>query len=81
MFEDSLLVIREVRKLARNYKRPSNKMHHIFNGLISEFNDVNFLHILRSNNQFADQMAIIGVQLEYGFMICNRKNPERCWVP
>ena len=81
VFGDSLLVIREVRKLARNYKRPSNKMHHIFNCLIGEFDAVNFLHILRSNNQSADQMENIGVQLDYGFMICNRNNPECCWVP
>ena len=50
VFEDSLLVIREVRKLVKKYKSPSNKMHHIFLSLINEFNAVNFLHILRANN-------------------------------
>ena len=78
MFDDSLLVIREARKLARNYKRPSNKMHHIFNSLIGDFNAVNFLHILRSNNQSVDKMENVGVRLDYGFMNCNRNNPERC---
>ena len=34
VFGDSLLVIREVRKLVINYKKPSNKMHHIFNRFI-----------------------------------------------
>ena len=81
VFDDLLLVIREARKLAKNYKRPSNKLHHIFNSLIGEFNAVHFLHILRSNNQSADQVANIGVQLDYGFMICNGNNPEHCWVP
>ena len=81
VFSESLLVIREVRKLARNYKKPSNKMHHIFNSLIGDFNAANFLHILRSNNQSADKMENVGVQRDYGFMVCNRNNPERCWVP
>ena len=78
VFGDSLLVIKEVRKLARNYKNPSNKMHHIFNSLIGDFNVINFLHILRSDNQSVDKMANVEVQLDYGFMICNRNNPERC---
>ena len=46
VFRDSLLVIREVRKLVKHYKSPSNKVHHIFISLINEFNVVNFLHIL-----------------------------------
>ena len=75
VFGDSLLVISEVRKMVRNYKNPSNKMHHIFNSIISDFNVVNFLHILRSNNHSANIMANDGVQLDYGFMICNRNNP------
>ena len=81
VFGDSLLVIREVRKLARNYKRPSNKMQHIFNSLISEFNVVHFLHILRSNNHCVDQMANKGIQIEYGFMACDGNSPDHCWIP
>ena len=46
VFGDSLLVIREARKLIENYKNPSTKMHHIFNNLVSEFNIINFLYIL-----------------------------------
>ena len=46
VFGDSLLVIREARKMVRNYKRPSNKLHHIFKSIIGEFNAVQFLHIL-----------------------------------
>ena len=78
VFGDSLLVIREVRKLVINYKRYAKKMHNIFNSIICEFNVVNFLHILRSNNQFADQMENKGVQLDYGFIICNENTPFHC---
>ena len=78
---DSLLVIREVRKLVRNYKIPSNKMHYIFNSLVSDFNAINFLHILRTNNHFADQMANKGVKLNFGYIICNGNIPNPCWVP
>ena len=46
VFRDPLLVIREVRKLVKNYKSTANKMLHIFISLINEFNAVNFLHIL-----------------------------------
>ena len=46
VFGDPLLVIREVRKLVKNYKSTTNKMLHIFISLINEFNVVNFLHIL-----------------------------------
>ena len=81
VFDDSLLVIREARKLAKNYKRPSNKLHHIFNSLIGEFNVVHFLHILHSNNLLVDQMANKGVQLDYGFMTCNSNSSDRCWIP
>ena len=81
VLRDSLLVIREVRNLVKIYKITSNKMYHIFNNLISEFNVVNFLHILLSNNQSADQMENTGVQLDYGFMIFNGNIPEHCWVP
>ena len=35
VFGDSLLVTREARKLARNYKTPT-KMHHIFNSIARE---------------------------------------------
>ena len=76
VFGDLLLVIREDRKLARNYKTPSIKMHHIFNSIVREFNDINFLHILRKNNHLADQMANKGVNLEYGFISCNGNNQE-----
>ena len=81
VFVESLLVIREVRKLVRNYKSPSNKMHHIFNSLISDFNAINFIHILQSNNQSVNQMANKGAQLDSGYMICTGNIPERCWVP
>ena len=80
VFGDSILVIREARKLVRKYKIPSTNMHHIFNSLVSEFNSINFIHILRTNNQFADQMANKGVELDFGFIICNGNNLERCWV-
>ena len=78
---DSLLVIREAMKLVKNYKIPSSKMHHIFISLINEFNAVNFLHILRENNQYADQMENSGVELNYGCMISNGNTSECCWVP
>ena len=46
VFGDLLLVIREVRKLVKNYKSTTNKMLHIFISLINEFNAIYFLHIL-----------------------------------
>ena len=81
VFGDSLLVIREVRTLVRNYKNPFNKMHHMFNSIIDDFNVVNFLHILQSNSQYADQMENEGVQLDYGFIIYNMNHAEHYWVP
>ena len=80
VYGDSLLVIREVQKVAKNYKTHSTKMHHIFNNLVSEFKAISFLHILWTNNQSADQMARKGVNLDCGFITCNGNNPERCWV-
>ena len=76
-----ILVIKEVRKLARNFKRPSNKMQHIFNSLITEFKAVHFLHILRTNNHSVDYMANKGIQIEYGFTACDGNSPDRCWIP
>ena len=81
VFGDSLLVIREVRTQVRHFKRPSNKMQHIFNSLISEFMAVHFLHILCSNNHSADHMENKGIHIEYGFMACDGNSPDRCWIP
>ena len=75
------MVIREARKLVRNYKSPFIKMHHIFNSLVSDFNAINFLHILRTNNHFAYQMANKWVQLDFGYIICNGNNLDHCWFP
>ena len=80
VFGDSLLVIREVIKLVGNYKIHYNKMHHIFNILISDFNAINFLHILQSHNHYADQMENKGAQIEFGYIICNGNTLEYCWV-
>ena len=74
VFGDVLLIIREARKIVRNYKIPFTKMHHIFNSLVSEFNAINFLHILRTKNHVAYQIANKGVQLDFGYIICNGNN-------
>ena len=81
VFGDSLLVIREARKMVKNYKSPTSKMHHIFISLINEFKAENFLHILRENNHYADQMENSRVKVNYGCMTSNGYTVDRCWVP
>ena len=41
VYGDSLMVIREVRKLNKNYKSVAIKLHHIFNCLGREFKSLN----------------------------------------
>ena len=61
VYGDLLMVIREARKLNKNYKSLAMKLHHIFNFLGREIKSLKLFHILRANNKQADVMANKGV--------------------
>ena len=50
VFGDSMIVIREARKLVKNHKSPMTKTHHILKCMVNEYKAINFLHLLRANN-------------------------------
>ena len=81
VFDDSMMVIREARNLAKNCKNPATKTHHILKYMINEFKAINFLHMLTENNYQVDIMANKGVDLECGVLVCNQKVYKRNWVP
>ena len=80
VFGDSLMVTREARKLSKNYKSLSIKLHYILKCLGSEFKSLKLFHILRSNNKQADLMDNKGVLLEYGELVCNEERNEIRWI-
>ena len=81
VFGDSLMVTREGRKLSKNYKSLSIKLHYILKCLGSEFKSLKFFHILRANNKQEDLMANKGVLLECGVLVCNEERHGIRWIP
>ena len=78
---DSLIVIREARNNYRDWKIPSLRMHHMLSCLGKEFKTINFLHVLRSQNQQEDSMANKGAGLSYGILEKNSIICENVWIP
>ena len=81
VYGDSLMLIKEARKLNKNYKSLRIKLHHILNCLGREFKSLKFFHILRANNKKADLMANKGVLLEYGELVCIEEMKGISWIP
>ena len=81
VIEDSLIVIREARKIYKNWKTPSSKMHKMLLCLIKEFKFITFLHVLRGQNHQADRMANIGAGLNCGVMEKDRVISDDVWIP
>ena len=81
VFGDSCIVIGEARNLVRNRKSPITKTHQLLKSMANEYKDVNFLHILRENNTYADRMANQGVDLECDSLLCVQQDLERNWIP
>ena len=77
VFGDSCIVIGEARNLVRNRKSPITKTHQLLKSVANEYKDVNFLHILRENNTYADRMANQGVDLECDNLLCVQQDLER----
>ena len=50
VIRDSLIVIREARKIHKIWKTPSTKMHNMLLCLVKEFKNLTFLHVLREQN-------------------------------
>ena len=73
VYGDSFMVIRESRKMNKNYKSLTIKLHYIPNCFGREFKSLKFFQILRANNKLADLMANKGVLLEYGELDCNEE--------
>ena len=65
---DSLIVIREARKIYKHRKSPSSRMDYMLSCLCKEFRTINFLHVLRSQNQQTDSMANKGAGLSCGVL-------------
>ena len=81
VFEDSMLVIREARNLMNKCKNLLTKTHPILKCMVNEYKAINFLHLLKENNQQADIMANKGVDLDYGILVYDQKNYKRNWIP
>ena len=81
VFGDSCIVIGEARNLVRNIKSLITKTHQLLKSVANEYKDVNFLHILRENNTYADRMANQGVDLECDSLLCVQQDLERNWIP
>ena len=78
---DSLIVTREARNISRNRKSPSSKMHHLLYCLAKEFKSINFLHVLRCQNDQADSMVNKGVVLHCGVLEKDNVTLENIWIP
>lgn len=78
---DSLIVIREARNIITNKKNLSSTMHHLLISISKEFQEVNFLHILRGLNGQVDGMANKVVGLSYGSLNCDNVIYENTWIP
>ena len=81
VFGDSMMVVREVRNLAKNRKNPATKTHHILKCIVNEYKVINFLYVLRENNKQTDTMANKGVGLNCGVLVCDQKVYKRNWIP
>ena len=77
----SMMVIKEARNLSKNQKKPKTKTHHILKCMVDEYKAINFLHLLRANNQQADIMANKGVDLECDVLVLDQKVFLRNWIP
>ena len=74
---DVMIVIMEARNLLKNQKKPTTKTHHILKCMVDEYKAINFLHLLRANNQQANIMENKGVDLDYGVLVCDQKDYKR----
>ena len=81
VIRDSLIVIKEARKIYKNWKTPSTKMHNMLLCLVKEFKNITFLHILRGRNHQADSMANKGAGLNCGVMEKDSVIKENVWIP
>ena len=81
VFGDLMMVVREARNLTKNHKNQETKKHHILKCIVNEYKAINFLHLLRANNQQADIMANKGVGLDCGVLVCDQKVYKRKWIP
>ena len=75
------MVIGEARKLMRDRKNLVTKTHHLLKRIVNDYTAINFLHVLRENNKQADIMAIKGVGLDFGDLLCDQHAYERNWIP
>ena len=78
VIEDSLIVIREARKIYKKWKNPSTKMHNIMLCLVKEFKTITFFPILRGQNHQADSMANKGAGLNCGVLEKDSIISEKC---
>ena len=76
-----MMVVREARNLMKNHKNMATKTHHILKCMVNEYKAINFLHLLRANNQQVNIMANKGVDLDCGVLVCNQKDYKRYWIP
>ena len=81
VIRDSLIVIREARKIHKNWKIPSTKMHNMLLCLVKEFKNITFLHVLRGQNHRDDSMANKGAGLNCGVMEKDSVISENVWIP
>ena len=81
VFKDSMLVIREARNLMKKRKNLVTKTHHILKCMVDVYKVINFLHLVRENNQQANIRANKGVDLECGVLVCDQKVFMRNWIP
>ena len=81
VIRDSLIVIREARKIYKNWKTPSTKMHKMLLCLSKEFKSITFLHILRGQNHQADSLENKGAGLNCGVMEKDSVIKENVWIP
>lgn len=81
VFGDSMLVISEARNLTMKCKKPTIKIHHLFKFIVSEFNTINFLDLMRINKKNADEVATAGAALDCGTLVSNRQEFGNNWGP
>ena len=81
VFGVSIMVVREVRNMMKNRKNPSTKIHHLLKCIVNEYKAINFLHVLKENNQQADTMANKGIGLDCGFLVYDQKVYKTNWIP
>ena len=81
VFGDSMTVVKEAKNLMKKRKNLVTKTHHILKCMVNKYKAINFLHLLRANNQQADIMANKGVDLDCGVLVCDQKDYKRSWVP